>query len=66
MTGVYTETPSRLKSVLPIQHLAHHAAKLFDVKRGNNGSCGGSYLCTGIAGYDAPTGLGTPNGSGAF
>ena len=33
---------------------------------GNNGSCSGSYLCTGKAGYDGPTGLGTPNGTGAF
>jgi hypothetical protein len=39
---------------------------LFDVTSGSNGSCGGSYLCTSGAGYDGPTGLGTPNGTGAF
>ena len=39
---------------------------LFDVTSGTNGSCGGSYLCTALAGYDGPTGLGTPNGVGAF
>ncbi len=39
---------------------------LFDVTSGSNGSCGGSYLCTAKAGYDGPTGLGTPNGAGAF
>ena len=39
---------------------------LFDVTSGSNGSCGGSYLCTAKAGYDGPTGLGTPNGSVAF
>ncbi len=33
-----------------------------DVTSGSNGSCGGSYLCTGVAGYDGPTGIGTPNG----
>jgi hypothetical protein len=27
---------------------------------------GGDCLCTGLPGYDGPTGLGTPNGSGAF
>jgi len=43
-----------------------HTASLFDVKRGSNGSCGGTYSCTGLPGYDAPTGLGTPNGVGAF
>jgi subtilase family serine protease len=43
-----------------------HTSSLFDVTSGSNGSCGGSYLCTGKAGYDGPTGLGTPNGSGGF
>jgi subtilase family serine protease len=43
-----------------------HAGSLFDVMSGSNGSCGGTYLCTGLPGYDGPTGLGTPNGSGAF
>jgi subtilase family serine protease len=39
---------------------------LFDVTSGSNGTCSPSYLCTGGAGYDGPTGLGTPNGVGAF
>ena len=39
---------------------------LHDVTSGSTGSCGGSYLCTAGAGYDGPTGLGTPNGTGAF
>ncbi len=39
-----------------------HTTGFFDVKKGSNGSCGGSYLCTGKKGYDAPTGLGTPKG----
>ena len=43
-----------------------HTASLFDVTSGSNGSCSGSYLCTAKAGYDGPTGLGTPNGTGAF
>jgi hypothetical protein len=34
----------------------------YDVTSGRNGSCGGSYLCTGEVGYDGPSGLGTPNG----
>ncbi|GAC1439856.1 MAG: hypothetical protein NVSMB51_18340 [Solirubrobacteraceae bacterium] len=33
-----------------------------DVTVGSNGSCGGSYLCTAVAGYDGPTGNGTPHG----
>jgi subtilase family serine protease len=47
--------------------LAYTKAKsLFDVTSGSNGSCGGTYLCTGGRGYDGPTGNGTPNGAGAF
>jgi len=41
-------------------------SSLDDVTSGSNGSCGGSYLCTSMVGYDGPTGLGTPNGLGAF
>src|SRR5207245_1265250 len=43
-----------------------NAASLFDTTSGSNGSCGGSYLCTSVPGYDGPTGLGTPNGTTAF
>jgi hypothetical protein len=35
----------------------------YDVTSGSNGSCGGTYLCTGKPGYDGPTGNGTPNGA---
>jgi subtilase family serine protease len=41
-------------------------ALLFDISDGSNGSCGGTYLCTAGPAYDGPTGLGTPNGDGAF
>ncbi|HEX7839571.1 MAG TPA: S53 family peptidase [Kofleriaceae bacterium] len=43
-----------------------HTSALFDVTSGSNGTCSPSYLCTGTAGYDGPTGLGTPNGTTAF
>jgi len=44
---------------------------LNDAIGGNNdvhwGTCGlTSYLCNAVAGYDGPTGLGTPNGTSAF
>jgi subtilase family serine protease len=46
---------------------------LFDVTSGSNGNCGrgkrnttSRYLCTAGSGYDGPTGLGTPNGTGGF
>jgi subtilase family serine protease len=51
-----------------------HAASLFDVVGGSNGSCTGNgrkragqpYFCNAVTGYDGPTGLGTPNGTGGF
>ena len=51
-----------------------HAAALFDVTKGNNdwfqgtggAVCGHDYLCVAKPGYDGPTGLGTPDGTGAF
>jgi subtilase family serine protease len=43
-----------------------HVSSLNDVTSGSNGSCGGTYLCTGASGYDGPTGLGTPIGTTAF
>jgi subtilase family serine protease len=43
-----------------------HATSLNDVTAGSNGSCSPAYLCTAGAGYDGPTGLGTPNGTGGF
>ncbi|GHO62766.1 peptidase S8 [Ktedonobacter sp. SOSP1-52] len=53
-------------SVNAASSLYSHTGSLYDVTSGSNGSCGGSYLCTATTGYDGPTGLGTPNGTGAF
>jgi len=49
----------------PYTH-AVYPVTLNDVTQGSNGSCGGSYLCTAAAGYDGPTGLGTPQTTAAF
>jgi hypothetical protein len=52
--------------------LYRHRGSFFDITTGSNVfspprvACGGDYLCTAKPGYDAPTGLGTPNGLGAF
>ena len=51
-----------------------HSGSFYDVTSGNNGRCWNrpkdqsklGYLCTGVSGYDGPTGLGTPNGTGGF
>ena len=49
----------------PSRLLYDHAADLWDVTSGHNGSCG-NYLCQGAVGYDGPTGLGTPHGIAAL
>lgn len=43
-----------------------NSSSLFDVTSGSNGTCSVAYLCTAGTGFDGPTGLGTPNGVGAF
>jgi subtilase family serine protease len=43
-----------------------HAGSLHDITSGSNGSCPTTQWCKARAGWDGPTGLGTPNGTGAF
>jgi len=44
-----------------------HTSSLTDVTSGSNGSsCPVNYYCHSVAGYDGPTGLGTPEGLGAM
>jgi subtilase family serine protease len=43
-----------------------HSSALWDVTTGSNGSCPTSQWCNARTGWDGPTGLGTPNGVGAF
>jgi hypothetical protein len=38
-----------------------HPKEFSDVTSGANSTCSPSYLCTAGAGYDGPTGIGTPN-----
>ena len=54
LTGHASATP---------QYPYSNTGQFFDVVGGTNGTCSPSYLCTAVAGYDGPTGLGTPNGS---
>jgi subtilase family protein len=60
-------------SVIGPGHTYAHARSLFDVTKGSNAlfgtpaaTCGSDYLCVAKKGYDAPTGMGTPDGTGAF
>jgi hypothetical protein len=50
----------------PASYPYDHPSALNDVTAGSNGKCDPAYLCTVGQGYDGPTGLGTPDGVGAF
>ena len=49
-------------NALPYQH----RGALFDVTSGSNGTCPTTQWCHARTGWDGPTGLGSPNGVGAF
>jgi hypothetical protein len=70
IAGVYAlaGNAARITPRYPYQH----STRLFDITTGNNAvfttpaACGRGYLCVAKPGYDAPTGLGTPNGTAGF
>jgi hypothetical protein len=66
VAGIYALGGRPGSTDTPASYPYANSASLFDVVSGSNGSCSGTYLCTAAAGYDGPTGLGTPNGSTAF
>ncbi|MFE2249460.1 putative Ig domain-containing protein [Streptomyces lavendulae] len=66
VAAVYALAGTPAAGSYPSSYPYAHTASLNDVTSGANGSCGSSYLCTAKAGYDGPTGLGTPNGTAAF
>ncbi len=66
IAAVYADAGTPGAGDVPAKYPYQHASSLNDVTSGANGSCSPSYLCTAGAGYDGPTGLGTPNGLTAF
>ena len=58
MYGAAGITPNASQNIY-----ARAASGFNDVTSGSNGSCGGTYFCTAGAGYDGPTGRGTPVGA---
>ena len=70
IAGVYA-LAGNAATIHPGYAYAHRRA-LFDITTGTSdlfasgAACGRDYLCVAKKGYDAPTGLGTPDGTGAF
>lgn len=50
----------------PASYTWAHTSGLNDVTSGSNGTCTTTVWCHAGAGWDGPTGLGTPNGTSAF
>ncbi|MFD9686402.1 putative Ig domain-containing protein [Kitasatospora sp. NPDC059088] len=66
IAAVYADAGAPGAGDVPAKYAYQHAGSLNDVTSGANGTCSPTYLCTAGAGYDGPTGLGTPNGLAAF
>lgn len=73
IAGVYGLAGNAGSIDYPARYPYASASSLFDVTSGSNGNCkrgkrnsASVYLCTAGPGYDGPTGLGTPNGTGGF
>jgi hypothetical protein len=66
IAGVYAAAGSPSAGTNPASYLYDNPGAFNDVTSGANGTCNPAYLCTAGAGYDGPTGLGTPKGIAAF
>jgi subtilase family serine protease len=66
IAAVYALAGTPGSSDYPAQYPYGNTSALNDVTSGSNGTCSTSYFCTARTGYDGPTGLGTPAGTGAF
>ena len=65
--GVYGLADNRPSITIPASAAYRApATTLHDITKGSTGTCSPAYLCRAGKGYDGPTGLGTPNGMGAF
>jgi subtilase family serine protease len=64
--GVYALAGNSSATTYPAAYPWSNASSLFDITSGSNGTCPTSAWCNAGAGWDGPTGLGTPNGVGGF
>ena len=66
IASVFADAGTPAAGTYPNSYPYASPTSLNDVTTGSNGTCTPAYLCTAGAGYDGPTGLGTPNGTAAF
>jgi len=68
IASVYALAGTPKAGTYPARYPYANSSQLFDIVAGTNSftGCNPNYLCTAGPGYDGPTGLGTPDGPGAF
>ncbi|WP_103887177.1 Kelch repeat-containing protein [Actinacidiphila yanglinensis] len=66
IASVYADAATPVAGTYPNAYPYADRDGLNDVTTGSNGGCDPAYLCKAGAGYDGPTGLGTPNGLQSF
>jgi Putative Ig domain len=66
IAATYALAGTPAAATFPSSYIYQHTGSLFDVTTGSTANCSPAYLCTAQAGYDGPTGWGTPDGTAAF
>ncbi len=68
VTAAYALAGTPARDSYPASYPYQHSGHLYDVTFGSNGTCllHPAYTCNAEKGYDAPSGLGTPDGDAAF
>jgi subtilase family serine protease len=66
IASVFALAGTPAAGTFPSSYPYAHRTDFYDVIFGTNGSCSPSYLCNARKGPDAPTGWGTPKGTGGF
>jgi prepilin-type N-terminal cleavage/methylation domain-containing protein len=61
IASALTLTGNALSSIPSASYIYSNPSKFRDVTTGSDGSCGGSTACTASAGYDGPSGIGSPD-----
>jgi subtilase family serine protease len=64
--AVYALAGNASASSYPATYAWSNPGSLFDITSGSNGTCAPALWCNAGTGWDGPTGLGTPNGTGGF
>jgi subtilase family serine protease len=66
IASVYALANNTKTVATPASYAYSHSTHIYDITSGSEGTCTPTYFCKAQKGYDGPTGLGSPNGDGAF